>query len=681
MATLFKLPKAVAVQSSGIPYALAKAYFYDTTTTTPKNVYTDAALSVAHSVPVQADAAGVFPPIYLDPTLVYKLTLKTSADVLIYTVDPVSDGALSQAQIGLTLYPRTAAEIAAGVTPVQYFYQEGYVLRYGENTQPGTTDMTTPIQNANNVMAQYTNGVAVFPGQRLKTTAEIARTLGVSFQGQGRNSTIIEAAHNGKIISCISSAAAPAIDDDQFAFVDGIGFKKSGASVPTHAIFYHNIAFTRVSNCRYAAGILVGEELQYVCDSEFSKINNTADTGTKIISSTTADGSNINKFTLYAWSGNATCGTSIDAHGSYHNEFDDCQWFSQPVCAIDHIYSAGTQFNNPSFEANVVNCVKLRGGDGIHFKFADQIDTVNLIDVASFGARNVTVEDCLAWQQSVQPPWPVNDEITVKNPKYTLNEAAGLGVTDEAHYFTEGHSTEGRQFSNHPSYATSSAFYADSHITPLGGAIPTASYNRIGSWDFTNGAQWTSVGTGGATDPYGGATAYNVNSIASTQNGGNGLGAAATGRTFTFQVWAKFVGRVRLGIGTTNLGIVKRANFYSTKATWRLLSVTYTSATDAGTTPLCNILTSQNTVMWRPCHYEWDGPLPALQPNRNLASVVGPIEVEDTRIRVYGTAAPAAGAFSVGDTTEQTVPVAGNPKRWRCTVAGTSGTWVSEGNL
>lgn len=44
-------------------------------------------------------------------------------------------------------------------------------------------------------------------------------------------------------------------------------------------------------------------------------------------------------------------------------------------------------------------------------------------------------------------------------------------------------------------------------------------------------------------------------------------------------------------------------------------------------------------------------------------------------------AAPASGTWAVGDRTEQSVPVVGNPKGWRTTVAGTPGTHVSEGNL
>lgn len=50
-------------------------------------------------------------------------------------------------------------------------------------------------------------------------------------------------------------------------------------------------------------------------------------------------------------------------------------------------------------------------------------------------------------------------------------------------------------------------------------------------------------------------------------------------------------------------------------------------------------------------------------------------------IEHFGSAAPVAGLWAVGDRIEQSVPVVGNPKGWRCTVAGSPGSWVSEGNL
>ena len=62
---------------------------------------------------------------------------------------------LTQATIGSTLYPQTAAEASAGVTPVNYYYEPGNVLRYGTNTTPGTTDMTAAIQAAADAAGTY----------------------------------------------------------------------------------------------------------------------------------------------------------------------------------------------------------------------------------------------------------------------------------------------------------------------------------------------------------------------------------------------------------------------------------------------------------------------------------------------------------------------------------------------
>jgi hypothetical protein len=47
----------------------------------------------------------------------------------------------------------------------------------------------------------------------------------------------------------------------------------------------------------------------------------------------------------------------------------------------------------------------------------------------------------------------------------------------------------------------------------------------------------------------------------------------------------------------------------------------------------------------------------------------------------YASAAPLTGTWSVGDRVFNRVPSVGQPKGWICTVAGTPGTWVSEGNL
>lgn len=51
------------------------------------------------------------------------------------------------------------------------------------------------------------------------------------------------------------------------------------------------------------------------------------------------------------------------------------------------------------------------------------------------------------------------------------------------------------------------------------------------------------------------------------------------------------------------------------------------------------------------------------------------------RTEIYAAAIPVSGAWYQGDRVIKENPSVGQPKAWRCTVSGTPGTWVSEGNL
>lgn len=83
---------------------------------------------------------------------------------------------LSQSIIAQLLNPQTAAEAAAGVTPTNYQYTEGYVLRYGTNNTPGTTDLITAMQDAHDVVKQAGGGMVEFP---FGETIAQSDTLGV----------------------------------------------------------------------------------------------------------------------------------------------------------------------------------------------------------------------------------------------------------------------------------------------------------------------------------------------------------------------------------------------------------------------------------------------------------------------------------------------------------------------
>ena len=56
--------------------------------------------------------------------------------------------ALTQSVIGAILNPQTPEELALGIDPPNKWHKAGYVLRYGTNTTPGTTDLTAAVHAA-----------------------------------------------------------------------------------------------------------------------------------------------------------------------------------------------------------------------------------------------------------------------------------------------------------------------------------------------------------------------------------------------------------------------------------------------------------------------------------------------------------------------------------------------------
>lgn len=135
-AALVVLPQQLAVDVNGAPRSGAKLYVYDAGGTTPRTAYTTSALDPGsvHTQPVTSVSTGLFPAVYIDPAGGnYKLVLKDSADVTIWTEDNIPPGTVSRAQLGQTFYPLEAGgpEDTANVTPTLYYYPVGNPRRYG----------------------------------------------------------------------------------------------------------------------------------------------------------------------------------------------------------------------------------------------------------------------------------------------------------------------------------------------------------------------------------------------------------------------------------------------------------------------------------------------------------------------------------------------------------------------
>lgn len=67
--SLIRLPAMQFQALSGVPLAFAEAFFTETGTTTPVDVYQDSGFVNPHTNPVVANAQGIFPPIFADPAL------------------------------------------------------------------------------------------------------------------------------------------------------------------------------------------------------------------------------------------------------------------------------------------------------------------------------------------------------------------------------------------------------------------------------------------------------------------------------------------------------------------------------------------------------------------------------------------------------------------------------------
>ena len=224
--------------SNGNPLAFGKLYSYIAGTTTPTPTYTDSTGLTPNTNPVILNARGEA-PVWLNPAQGYKLNLTDSAGNQIpgWPVDniigplninqsliPAADntydlGSTSSAWRQLYLganhtpvldttsgiigyYPRTAAEIAAGVTPTNYVYAPGIPERYGA-VGDGATDDTAAITAciSSNDTVIFTEGkiyavtsitfplngphVVNFNGAWVRGIAAVATNCVVSIQTEG----------------------------------------------------------------------------------------------------------------------------------------------------------------------------------------------------------------------------------------------------------------------------------------------------------------------------------------------------------------------------------------------------------------------------------------------------------------------------------------------------------------
>jgi len=190
----------------GVVLAGGKINTYVAGTTTPLATYTTSALSVANANPIVLQSNGRMPA---------EAWLPQGSNLKIVLTDAVGNvipnGTLDNIPClndFAAFYPRTTAEIAASVTPVNYQYPEGWVQRYG--TISDSVSSYTALQNCINVCAGSSPGTTpqmVLPGGVIRCDQQLQSPRQyLSIRGAGMNQSIIRFTNVGAGASCFNTA-------------------------------------------------------------------------------------------------------------------------------------------------------------------------------------------------------------------------------------------------------------------------------------------------------------------------------------------------------------------------------------------------------------------------------------------------------------------------------------------
>lgn len=185
MATFFPVSLTPVINTDGTRESGALAYFYLTGTTDDATVYQDSALGSAHAQPVEADADGVFPDVYLDDGVTYRCVIRNADDTTTYLdIDPINPTQTTIATLSATLNQaitasnaaQTAADTAsAALETIQTQSADTYVAKSGD-TLTGSLNVVVTDGGAAD-LAAYGNTITRVTAARYSSDAN-----GVAFQ-------------------------------------------------------------------------------------------------------------------------------------------------------------------------------------------------------------------------------------------------------------------------------------------------------------------------------------------------------------------------------------------------------------------------------------------------------------------------------------------------------------------
>lgn len=646
-----------------------KLHTYAAGGTTPQTTWSDAAGSNANTNPVTLDSNGTA-TVRLTAGQAYHFVLKDSTDTTtLWDEDNYQSSYLTATDIVSLTQPRTTAEIAAGVTPVNLIYPQGHLYRYGTNTTPGTTDMTAAcnawLSVGGNLTIPIAETVLVSSTLNLVSNTSITMTEGATIKCATANISIIKALSKSNIQ--IRGGTFQQTANGSTVHIGVIELNTCTnclvEAVEIIGAQWHGILLSDSSNCTVRGNYIhnsLGVTVSNVdsCDiscyraSSFNVIE-----GNQCFGGTAAEhgimiqdpGSSLIPLK------NTVANNKIGAHASYGilNYLIDhantwCQIIGNEVEGITGTGQSGT------------------AGAGIYNQGAG----------GTVIANNVIRNCCISTTSNSLTPAGIGLNLDATMEPVTVS---GNGVFDMANWYgievvNGGANIVGNtiRFSSAVSGTNTNAtgiyLNAASNVTVQGNfvSIDNSISNGQAIFVYANGVSVSNISVsqnfipasilrGIRIDQSSGS--FTLSNI--TVNGNNVTGGAGTS--------------VPLQLAGINGGTVT-GNFLSATTVQALDVSACTNVRYAnnflGTTGTKAFITAGTCTG---SYYD----------KTNIASTALDNAATGLISEQLGSAAPASSTFhaAVGDRVEQSVPVVGNPKGWRCTVAGNPGTWVSEGNL
>lgn len=258
---LLTYPKFQAPDINGVNMDGGKVYFYETGTTTPKNTWSDEAKTVLNTNPVILNARGEA-DIYL--TGEYKIILKTSEDVEVWTADSFTGNTLAEdlastvtddtdGGFHLVSIPPSATE-----TNIEnHAFSRDNVLRYipvslhaGIRARTDTTDLTTYVDNGIFSINAGGGGHLKFPPGTyhgtftlLDKVTLIGEIIGIVSLGQTEVSILKAPTAGGNVISDGASVDS--------AGIMGLGFVGQGAGIVARGINFTDANRVYIGHCTF----------------------------------------------------------------------------------------------------------------------------------------------------------------------------------------------------------------------------------------------------------------------------------------------------------------------------------------------------------------------------------------------------------------------------------------------